>query len=64
MDHKYNLSWNSIARPTIRKVCIAAFLLTTTPLSWASENMPTASPESVGMSSERLGRIDEFFQRF
>ena len=64
MDHKYNLSWNSIARPTIRKVCIAAFLLTTTTLSWASENMPTASPESVGMSSERLGRIDEYFQRF
>ncbi|GJM13479.1 MAG: serine hydrolase [Pseudohongiella sp.] len=26
--------------------------------------MPTATPESVGMSSERLQRIDDYFQRF
>ena len=30
----------------------------------AAEDLPTAAPESVGMSSERLQRIDEYFQRF
>ncbi|MEE2637153.1 MAG: serine hydrolase domain-containing protein [Acidobacteriota bacterium] len=32
--------------------------------SLAAEDLPTAAPESVGMSTERLQRIDEYFQRF
>ena len=64
MANKNKKSWTSITQPVFRKVYIAALLLTTTSFSWASENMPTARPESVGMSSERLERIDEFFQRF
>jgi CubicO group peptidase (beta-lactamase class C family) len=30
----------------------------------AAEDLPLASPESVGMSSDRLQRIDDYFQRF
>ena len=30
----------------------------------AAEDLPLAPPESVGMSSERLQRIDDYFQRF
>lgn len=30
----------------------------------AAEELPTVSPESVGMSSERLQRVDDYFQRF
>ena len=30
----------------------------------AAEDLPLAAPESVGMSAERLQRIDDYFQRF
>jgi len=30
----------------------------------AAEDLPMAAPESVGMSSERLQRVDDYFQRF
>ena len=35
----------------------------TAPLA-AAEELPLAPPESVGMSAERLQRIDDYFQRF
>ena len=41
---------------------VAAATLTTRPR--AAEDLPMASPETVGMSSERLARVDEYFQRF
>ena len=30
----------------------------------AAEDLPVATPESVGMSAERLERVNEYFQRF
>ena len=41
---------------------VAVATLTTRPR--AAEELPMASPETVGMSSERLARVDEYFQRF
>ena len=46
---------------------IAAILIVSVPVSTllaAEDELPLASPESVGMSSDRLGRIDNYFQRF
>ena len=46
---------------------IAAILIVPVPVSTllaAEDELPLASPESVGMSSDRLGRIDNYFQRF
>lgn len=55
---------SEFARILVRKICLAALLAATTATVSAAENLPTASPESVGISAERLGRIDEYFQRF
>ena len=47
-------------------VCVVGFglaLPSTAPLR-AAEDPPLAAPESVGMSAERLQRVDEYFQRF
>ena len=46
-------------------VCVVGFglvLPSTAPL--AAEDLPLAPPESVGMSAERLQRVDDYFQRF
>lgn len=59
-----NHSWPSLVSTAVRSVCIAAVLLSTASVSWAAEGLPTAKPESVGISSERLQRIDDYFQRF
>jgi len=48
----------------LSKLLLSFILLLSTTGTWASENLPTVSPESVGISSERLARIDDFFQRF
>tara|TARA_B110000858_G_scaffold194218_1_gene248183 strand:- start:35062 stop:36324 length:1263 start_codon:yes stop_codon:yes gene_type:complete len=39
-------------------------MLSTASIAWAAEGLATAKPESVGVSGERLQRIDEYFQRF
>ena len=44
--------------------CAAVAVATLTTRPRAAEDLPMASPESVGMSSERLARVDEYFQRF
>lgn len=49
-------------RRTIR--LLASLFLCTGALPLAAQELPTASPESVGMSSERLGRINELMQRY
>ena len=47
-------------------VCVVGFglgLPLTAPLA-AAEDLPLAPAESVGMSAERLQRVDDYFQRF
>ena len=47
-------------------VCVVGLVLvlpSTAPLA-AAEDLPLAPPESVGMSAERLQRVDDYFQRF
>jgi CubicO group peptidase (beta-lactamase class C family) len=46
------------------EICTIIVLALATSFSWAAERLPTANPESVGISSERLTRIDDYFQRF
>lgn len=49
---------NSILRPPL----VACLLALTTWAAWA-QPLPTASPESVGMSTERLGKITSMFKQ-
>ena len=65
MNKKPNtMTWQNGVRALVVGVCVAAALTAITPAVNAAEKMPTAKPESVGISSERLARIDEYFQRF
>ena len=50
--------------PRISIAALAGTLVLTV-LAWpqAAEIIPTARPEDVGLSSERLGRINEMMQR-
>jgi CubicO group peptidase (beta-lactamase class C family) len=64
MINNNNQSRRGVMQPAYKSACFAALLLATTSISWASENMPTARAETVGMSSQRLERIDDYFQRF
>ena len=59
-----NRKYSELARTLLRGVFLAVIITVTSASAWASENMPTARPESVGISSQRLARIDEYFQRF
>jgi len=54
----------SLLQGLVSKICFAVLLLATSVSSWAADTIPTVSPESVGVSSERLRRIDDYFQRF
>ena len=47
-------------------VCVVGFglVLSSTAPPAAAEDLPLAPPESVGMSAERLQRVDDYFQRF
>ena len=42
---------------------LCALLVALSPGAWSAD-LPMAQPESVGVSSERLQRIDDYFQRF
>ena len=45
-------------------LCLLVATMATSSRPRAAEDLPMATPESVGMSSERLQRVDEYFQRF
>lgn len=47
----------------LQRSSFGLILLLVSPLIWAAD-LPMAQPESVGISSERLQRIDDYFQRF
>lgn len=64
MNTKCSQSWTAMTRAAIRKLGFASLLVATASTGWAADRMPTAKPESVGVSSERLQRIDDYFQRF
>lgn len=64
MNTNSSQSWAAMTRATIRKLGFASLLVVTASSGWAADRMPTAKPESVGVSSERLQRIDDYFQRF
>ena len=53
-----------LIQATAKAVCFTVLLAAATPINWAAESLPTANPESVGISAKRLERIDEYFQRF
>lgn len=53
-----------LAKKLVQGTFFATLLTATSATAWASENFPLAEPESVGISTERLARIDEYFQRF
>ena len=59
-----NKKQSELARVLVRGIFLAGLLAATSVTGWASEDFPTAKPESVGISTERLARIDEYFQRF
>ena len=44
--------------------CVVGALASVSPRPWAAEELSMVTPESVGMSAERLQRVDEYFQRF
>jgi CubicO group peptidase (beta-lactamase class C family) len=48
----------------VGSVCVAVAVSALTWQLRAAEDLPTVTPESVGMSSERLQKIDDYFQRF
>jgi CubicO group peptidase (beta-lactamase class C family) len=65
MTHNKNLrsimfKRSSLIMATLTLSCAAAFSFAATPAS----GLPMGEPESVGMSSERLKRIDDFTQRY
>lgn len=47
----------------IKCLAVAAMLAGVSSFAWPAD-LPMAQPESVGVSSERLQRIDDYFQRF
>lgn len=50
-------------RKTVPRLWLTLFLLTTLFVSpLCAQELPTATPEEIGLSSERLGRIDRFIQ--
>lgn len=49
---------------TVATVVLATALMLLSASALAAEKLVVAKPESVGMSSERLQRIDDYFQRF
>ncbi len=59
-----NKKQSELVRILVRGIFLAGLLAATSVTGWASEDFPTAKPESVGISTERLARIDEYFQRF
>ena len=62
MMKNHTLSW---AGRLLNMMLVFGFLwMVMSVLPRAAEELPTVSPESVGMSSERLQRVDDYFQRF
>ncbi len=51
-----------LQHPCLRAIC-AGFLATAMTFPGAGASLPTAKPEEVGFSSERLGRIHDMVQR-
>ena len=54
---------SSAALSRIALMTIAMLPLAATPAVMASDDLPRAKPEEVGVSTERLHRIDEVIQR-
>ena len=53
-----------VLRPAVGVLSLVVAVVATSSRPRAAADLPMAEPESVGMSSERLQRIDEYFQRF
>lgn len=51
-------------RQSVGVLGLAVVIVATSSGPRAAVDLPMAEPESVGMSSERLQRVDEYFQRF
>ena len=60
----YTSTRRQVVRLAVGALCLAMAGVATSSRPWAAEDLPMAMPESVGMSSERLQRVDEYFQRF
>lgn len=58
------LALRGLIRATVGAAFIVSALTLQAPRIMAAEELAMAVPESVGMSSERLQRIDDYFQRF
>jgi len=58
------INHRTLTRRGSTKLLLAFTLMLSAAGVQAAENLPMVSPESVGISSERLTRIDDFFQRF
>ena len=59
-----NRSLVGLTLATLGSVLTAMALMLHSASGLAAEELSVATPESVGMSSERLQRIDDYFQRF
>jgi CubicO group peptidase (beta-lactamase class C family) len=53
-----------VLRPAVGVLGLVAVVVATSSGPKAAVDLPMAEPESVGMSSERLQRVDKYFQRF
>jgi CubicO group peptidase (beta-lactamase class C family) len=60
---KMKRNWRH-GRLIVGSLCAAVVVSASTWQLRAAEDLPTVTPESVGMSSERLQKIDDYFQRF
>src|SRR6476620_6472205 len=53
----------ALRRLTLGSICLAVLLVTGLTLFLNAGSVPTAKPEEVGFSADRLGRIGEAFQK-
>ena len=57
--------WGRVARaPRVAFLAVAVQMVLTLPSPAEAQHLPMATPESVGMSSERLERLDAAMQRY
>jgi len=62
-NNKNQNSVVNLSGAALRNLLLTAVITLISTTSFAAEKLTSAKPESVGMSSERLQRIDDYFQR-
>ena len=58
------MSRQQTQKNSTRRIVLIAFALATVSVNGFSQALPEAAPESVGISSERLNRVDTLFESY